>query len=176
MNLEELKSTNNEHNTKDKENKNSSKITKVLAVLATLIILILLALHSCGKQEQSKYGITLGTIEKSPRSQEELDELAEQGMFTTFLNKNLLIEKDGTANVMVQNAESNKYSAYVEYYLNDELIFKTDTIEPKYKQDLAKIDYKLEPGTYEAKAVFCIVDDLGNKLNTVTTPIKITKQ
>lgn len=163
---------------KDRTDKhgNKNKKHKIIAIII-LVVVALMLLNRCSNEKvSSRSRIAEGDIEAtSRRSKEQLEQAAEDGMFMTFLNKNIAVDKNNTANILVKNDKSNKYNATVEYWLDDELIYETDTILPGYKQEEAILDYDLAPGVHKAKAVFCIIDENGKNLNRVTIPVTITK-
>lgn len=162
--------TENIEDTKEKKKKGILKWT--IAII--IIIILILLLRSCGHTNHNV--ITQGDIASTSRkTSEELDQIAQEGMFTTFLNKNIAIDKNNVANILVKNDKNNKYNAVVEYYLDDELVYETEEISPGYKQEQAKMEYNFTKGTHELKAVFCIVDESGKELNKVTIPVMVTK-
>lgn len=164
--------TNPEQEPETKDTKKKSILKWIIAII--IIIVLLLLLRSCGSNDYNV--ITQGDIASTSRkTSEELDQIAQEGMFTTFLNKNIAIDKNNVANILVKNDKNNKYNAVVEYYLDEELVYKTEEISPGYKQEQAKMEYNFPKGTHKLKAVFCIVDENGKELNKVTIPVMVTK-
>lgn len=142
-------------------------------ILVIILILLALVLNKCSGKNSL---ITKGDIVASKTEKElQVETKDENNDFSVFLNKNVYVDKDGMANILVKNDVKNKYDAYVIYFIADKEIIRTDIIQPGYKQEYADIGKSLTEGEHKGKALFCIVDTEGNNLNTVTTPITITK-
>lgn len=173
---------NNEGENNKKKEKQQNKLLKIV-MLVIIILLLLLCFRSCYKFDSTSNGagiteIVEGDLDSIPRTVNDINTDSDINglMFSTFLNKNIFVDENNRANLLIKNDKSNSYNAYVEYYMNDNLIYKTDIISPGYKQEYADFStVKLNKGENDAKSVFCIIDVDGNKLNTVTIPIKITK-
>lgn len=172
---------NQENNKNKKEDKRKNVLLKIIT-LVIIILLLLLCFRSCYKSDSISSGITeivegdLDSISRTVNKVNNEDLDTNKLMFSTFLNKNVFVDENNRANLLIKNDKSNSYNAYVEYYIDGSLIYKTDIIAPGYKQEYADFtDVKLNNGENEAKSVFCIIDSDGTKLNTVTIPVKITK-
>lgn len=169
-----------EINDENDKNKKKNRLLEII-ILIIIILLLLLCFRSCYKFDTISSGITEiveGDLDSIPRTVNDINTDSDINglMFSTFLNKNIFVDENNRANLLIKNDKSNSYNAYVEYYMNDNLIYKTDIISPGYKQEYADFStVKLNKGENDAKSVFCIIDADGNKLNTVTIPIKITK-
>lgn len=106
-----------------------------------------------------------------------VDEAVEQGMFQVFMNTDITINSKNEANLLIQNSESNHYSAYVEIYKDTELLYKSDIIQPGYKIEHDKLKNDLDPGTYECKAYFHILDlDSNLEINKIGLSVAIKKE
>lgn len=171
---------NNENDKNKKRDKKKNRLLEII-ILVIIILLLLLCFRSCYKFDSISSGITEiveGDLDSIHRTVNDINTDSDINglMFSTFLNKNIFVDENNRANLLIKNDKSNSYNAYVEYYIDDSLIYKTDIISPGYKQEYADFsDVKLNKGENEAKSVFCIIDSDGTKLNTVTIPVKITK-
>ena len=164
------------------QNNKKKKRNKIVVVIIMLILLILLLSRCCSScSYMSPSDISQGGIEwnqpKASRDlQAEIDKAVEQGMFNVFMNTNIVF-KDGQSkgNLLIQNAETNTYPMYVEIYNNDNLLYKSDIIEPGYKIEEAKLDTVLSKGTYDCTAYFYVTDNNKEEVqNKIGLNIKIT--
>lgn len=183
--------TNNESNNEEKR-KGSDKrrlIIKISVIIAIIIILLLL-LFKCSTDyykpnelEIPDDNIVEGIIEipddqRSMEIQSEVDEIVKQGMFQVFMNTTITINEEGFANLLIQNSENNHYPVYVDISCGDKTIYKSGIIQTGYKLEQDKIVEDLEPGVYECKATFHILDssDTTKEINTVGLSVIIEKK
>lgn len=163
------------------QNNKKKKRNKIIAFLIMLLLLLLLLTRCCSScSNLSPSDISQGEIEwNQPRAsrdlQAEIDKAVEQGMFNVFMNTNVVF-KDGNSkgNMMIQNIDTNVYPMYVEIYNNDNLLYKSDIIDPGYKIEEAKLDTVLSKGTYDCTAYFYVTDSNKQEVqNKIGLNIKI---
>lgn len=164
------------------QNNKKKKRNKIIAFLITLLLLLLLLTRCCSScSNLSPSDISQGEIEwNQPRAsrdlQAEIDKAVEQGMFNVFMNTNIVFQ-DGNSkgNMMIQNIDTNVYPMYVEIYNDDNLLYKSDIIDPGYKIEEAKLDTVLSKGTYDCTAYFYVTDSNKQEVqNKIGLNIKIT--
>ena len=152
-----------------------------ICTLIFLIILLLLLLFKCSydyQQPISDNRIEQGVIDiPKDKAQQIVNEAVEQGMFQVFMNTNIKVDSENEANLLIQNSESNHYSAYVEIYNNDKLLYKSETIAPGYKLEQDKLQADLDPGTYDCKAIYHVIDPSTNsEINQVGLSVNLVKE
>lgn len=164
------------------QNNKKKKRNKIIAFLIILLLLLLLLTRCCSScSNMTPSDISQGEIEwNQPRAsrdlQAEIDKAVEQGMFNVFMNTNIVFQ-DGNSkgNMMIQNIDTNVYPMYVEIYNDDNLLYKSDIIDPGYKIEEAKLDTALSKGTYDCTAYFYVTDSNKEEVqNKIGLNIKIT--
>ena len=180
MNNEEIRDE--PQSQEQEQNNKKKKRNKIIAFLIMLLLLLLLLTRCCSScSNLSPSDISQGEIEwNQPRAsrdlQAEIDKAVEQGMFNVFMNTNVVF-KDGNSkgNMMIQNIDTNIYPMYVEIYNDDNLLYKSDIIDPGYKIEEAKLDTALSKGTYDCTAYFYVTDSNKEEVqNKIGLNIKIT--
>ncbi len=164
------------------QNNKKKKRNKIIAFLIMLLILLLLLTRCCSScSNLSPSDIAQGEIEwNQPRAsrdlQAEIDKAVEQGMFNVFMNTNIVFpDGNSKGNMMIQNIDTNVYPMYVEIYNDDNLLYKSDIIDPGYKIEEAKLDTALSKGTYDCTAYFYVTDSNKQEVqNKIGLNIKIT--
>lgn len=169
---------------KEKREEDKKKVKRriiKIGVLIFVIILLLLLLFKCSYDYSqpipNENRIEQGVINLPDKesAQQMVNEAVEEGMFQVFMNTNITINDKNEANLLIQNSESNHYSAYVEIYNGEDLIYKSGIIAPGYKLEVDKIEKELAPGKYECQAKFNIVDNNNQEINTIGLAVTITK-
>ncbi len=164
------------------QNNKKKKRNKIIAFLIILLLLLLLLTRCCSScSNMTPSDISQGEIEwNQPRAsrdlQAEIDKAVEQGMFNVFMNTNIVFQ-DGNSkgNMMIQNIDTNVYPMYVEIYNDDNLLYKSDIIDPGYKIEEAKLDTALSKGTYDCTAYFYVTDSNKEEVqNKIGLNVKIT--
>lgn len=163
------------------QNNKKKKRNKIIAFLIILLLLLLLTRCCSSCSNMTPSDISQGEIEwNQPRAsrdlQAEIDKAVEQGMFNVFMNTNIVFQ-DGNSkgNMMIQNIDTNVYPMYVEIYNDDNLLYKSDIIDPGYKIEEAKLDTALSKGTYDCTAYFYVTDNNKEEVqNKIGLNIKIT--
>ncbi len=164
-----------EPQSQEQNNKKKNKI--IVVVIVFLLLLSLLVYYFFSYRSDVLQGEIDWNQPKASRDlQAEIDRAVEQGMFNVFMNTNIIFQ-DGNSkgNVMIQNVNTNLYPMYVEIYNNDDLLYKSDIIEPGYKIEEAKLDTLLSKGIYDCVAYFYITDsDKEEVQNKIGLNVKIT--
>ena len=167
------------------QNNEKKKRNRIIEIIIVIILLLLLLTRCCGScsnlSSTNTSDISQGEIEwNQPRAsrdlQAEIDKAVEQGMFNVFMNTNIVFQ-DGNSkgNMMIQNIDTNIYPMYIEIYNNDNLLYKSDIIDPGYKIEEAKLDTVLSKGTYDCTAYFYVTDSNKEEVqNKIGLNIKIT--
>lgn len=163
------------------QNNKKKKRNKIIAFLIILLLLLLLTRCCSSCSNMTPSDISQGEIEwNQPRAsrdlQAEIDKAVEQGMFNVFMNTNIVFQ-DGNSkgNMMIQNIDTNVYPMYVEIYNDDNLLYKSDIIDPGYKIEEAKLDTALSKGTYDCTAYFYVTDSNKEEVqNKIGLNVKIT--
>lgn len=174
------------HTEREKQRESDKKKAKQriikIGILVFLIILLLLLLFRCSYDYQQPIPdnrIEQGTIDlpSKDEAQQLVNETVEQGMFQVFMNTDISVTSENEANLLIQNSESNHYSAYVEIYKDNELLYKSDTIQPGYKLEYDKLQKDLDAGAYDCTAYFHVVDTQDNsEINKIGLSVKLTKE
>lgn len=179
MNNEEIRDE--PQSQEQEQNNKKKKRNKIITFIIMLLLLLLLLTRCCSScSNMTPSDISQGEIEwNQPRAsrdlQAEIDKAVEQGMFNVFMNTNVVF-KDGNSkgNMMIQNIDTNVYPMYVEIYNNDNLLYKSDIIDPGYKIEEAKLDTVLSKGTYDCTAYFYVTDSNKQEVqNKIGLNIKI---
>jgi len=88
--------------------------------------------------------------------QQALNDIVEEGMFRISIASNIIAIEDGKAQLRIENNIQNRYIMQVSIYLdeNGEEIYSTNLIDPGYYIQEAELDKHLDPGEYQATAIF----------------------
>lgn len=165
----------------EEDNKKKSKHTtlKIIGIII-LLLLILLILFKCSYNPDTikSSGIEKGVINLASKEDTQLlvNQAVEQGMFQVFMNTDIQVNSNKEANLLIQNSKQNHYSTYIVIYKDDEVIYKSDIIEPGYKLEKDRIEYELEPGVHECTAYFIVLDNNGKELNKIGLQVRMAKE
>ena len=108
--------------------------------------------------------------------QEALNNIVEEGMFRISIASNIIAVEDGPAEVRIENNLQNRYVMKVDLYLDEtgEEIYATDLIDPGYYIQETKFHKHLDPGEYDATAIFtAFYPDTEEIVGTVGAQVKI---
>jgi len=108
--------------------------------------------------------------------QQALNNIVEEGMFRISIASDIIALEHGKAELRIENNLQNRYIMQVSIYLdeNGKEIYSTDLIDPGYYIQSAELDEHLEPGEYEATAVFtALYPDSEEIVGTVGANVKI---
>lgn len=116
--------------------------------------------------------------------QKALNEIVEEGMFRISIASTIIGIENGEAEMRIENNMTNRYIMQVSIYLDEtgEEIYATDLIDPGYYIQSAPFDKQLEPGEYEATAIFTalypdteeIVGTAGAQVRIIVYPSGVT--
>ena len=116
--------------------------------------------------------------------QKALNEIVEEGMFRISIASTIIGVENGEAEMRIENNMTNRYIMQVSIYLDEtgEEIYATDLIDPGYYIQSAPFDKQLEPGEYEATAIFTalypdteeIVGTAGAQVRIIVYPSGVT--
>ena len=91
--------------------------------------------------------------------QEAVDHEVEDGYFNMSINTSVPVFEDNSAALGIKNIESNSYDCIVTVTLDDGTeVFKSGGLAPGTEIDMVTLTQTLEPGDYEATAVFDIYE------------------
>lgn len=177
----DVNKTDLEQNQEQQQGRNKHRMIEIITFIILIIIIILLLLRSCGTDTStpiSDSSIEQGiiNIESGEDIQKRVNDVVEQGMFQVFMNTKIHVNSENEADLLIQNAESNHYAAYVEICIDDESIYKSGIIQPGYKLERDTIQADLALGTYDCTAYFHVVDENNSEINSIGLQIKITKE
>lgn len=172
-----------------KKRKNTNKWIVLLIILLLLLILLLGAVvfYFVAVQPTMQKQVTGGQREAAALQgslnimteeeiQEALNNTVEEGMFRISIASNIIAIEDGMAEIRIENNLQNRYIMQVTLTLDEtgEEIYRTGLIDPGYYIQSAKFDKHLDPGEYEATAVFtALYPDNENIVGTVGANVKI---
>lgn len=167
-------------NKSEKEENKKKKWMVRIGILVLLIIILLLLLSRCGCGCGSEDGRIVQGVIDIPESydiQGEVDRAVEEGMFKIFINANIHIKPNGSANLLIQNDADNHYPVYVTISHNEEMLYKSDIIHPGYKLESDKINFDFGPGVYDCVAAFHVLDkNQSDEINSINCLVKLTKE
>ena len=96
--------------------------------------------------------------------QQALNDIVEDGMFRISIASTIVAQQDGPAEMRIENKLQNQYIMQVTIYLTEQNengetvitreIYRTDLIDPGYYIEADKFDVQIDPGEYDALAVF----------------------
>ena len=168
--------------------KNNRKWTTLLILLLLLLILLLGAALTYfvfiepyqqktvgGKREAAALQGSLNVMTEE-EIQEALNNIVEEGMFRISLASNIIAIEDGMADVRIENNLQNRYVMQVTLTLDEtgEEIYRTGLIDPGYYIQQAEFNKHLDPGEYDATAIFtALYADTEEIVGTVGANVKI---
>lgn len=144
----------------------------ILNTVLLVIAIILALLMGCKCKNESdlmKGGIELVQPGTSVELQNRINKAIEVGLFNVFMNTDVqLASGNANANWLIQNVETNRYLVYVEVYnkANNDLIYKSDVIQPGYKIEEAQLTKPLPAGKYDCVAYFNVLEEVGGDVKT----------
>jgi len=92
--------------------------------------------------------------------QAELNRVVEEGMFNISIASAIVFESpDGEGEARIENIAANNYHMQVDIFLkdSDKPVYSSKLIQPGYSIQMIKLNRELEPGEYEATAVFSAI-------------------
>ena len=97
--------------------------------------------------------------------QEELNRVVEEGMFNISIASAIVFESpESEGEARIENVAANNYHMQVDIVLDEsgETVYSSKLIQPGYSIGNIKLSEKLEPGEYEATAIFSAItkDDM----------------
>lgn len=168
--------------------KNNRKWTTLLILLLLLLIMLLGAALTYfvfiqpyqqkavgGKREAAALQGSLNVM-TDEEIQEALNNIVEEGMFRISIASNIIAIEDGLADVRIENNLQNRYVMQVTIALDEtgEEIYRTGLIDPGYYIQQAEFSKHLDPGEYDATAVFtALYPDTEEIVGTVGANVKI---
>lgn len=176
-------------NAKKQQEKNNKNL--IIAVIILLLCFVLLLggvlLYFLYLQPMQKNQVKGGqreaaalqgslTFMTEEEIQEALNSIVEEGMFRISIASTILAEEDGMAQMRIENNMTNRYIMQVTMYLDEtgDEIYRTGLIDPGYYIQEAKFHKHLEPGEYDATAVFtALYPDTEELVGTVGANVKI---
>jgi len=177
---EETQETFENKNEKEEDKKKKWIVRIGILVLLIIVLLLLLSRCGCGCRCDTEDGRIVQGVIDIPESydiQGEVDRAVEEGMFRIFINANISVKPNGSANLLIQNDAENHYPVYVTITHNEELLYKSDIIRPGYKLESDKINFDFSPGVYECVAAFHVLDKgQSNEINSINCLVKLTKE
>ncbi len=109
--------------------------------------------------------------------QAELNRVVEEGMFNISIASAIVFETaDGEGEARIENIAANNYHMQVDIFLKDseKPIYSSKLIQPGYSIEKIKLNQKLQPGEYEATAIFsAITKDEMKLFGTAGAEIKL---
>lgn len=145
-----------------------------LAWLAVIVLFVLLtpqmtvshhtsdAVSSSVPAKNPEYGTI--QMQNNAKTQAEmmqmLNEQVEKGMFHVFMNTEITVNRDGQANLYIQNIPNNHDACIVEIrdQQSNTLYYQSQTIRPGYKVESDQLAVSLPKGKYPCLATFRITD------------------
>ena len=92
--------------------------------------------------------------------QAELNRVVEEGMFNISIASAIVFEStDSKGEARIENIEANNYHMQVDIFLDEtgECVYSSKLIQPGYSIEMIQLEEKLEPGEYEATAIFSAI-------------------
>ena len=109
--------------------------------------------------------------------QAELNRVVEEGMFNISIASAIVFEApDAEGEARIENVAANNYHMQVDIILDEsgETVYSSKLIQPGYSIENIKLSEKLEPGEYEATAIFSAITKNDMKLfGTAGAQIKL---
>ena len=132
------------------------------ALIALLLIALLLAGFGIWKfMNLSPEEATGGAFydQSASEIQEAVDHEVEDGYFNMSINTSVPVFEDNSAAIGIRNIESNQYDCIVTVTLDDGTeVYKSGGLAPGSELSMVTLTQDLEPGDYEATAVFEIIE------------------
>ena len=159
-------------------NRGEGGFNKRKALIALLVVALLLGGFGIWKfMNLSPEEATGGAFydQSASEIQEAVDHEVEDGYFNMSINTSVPVFEDNSAAIGIRNIESNQYDCIVTVTLDDGTeVYKSGGIAPGNELEMVTLTQKLEPGDYEATAVFEIIEQ--NEAHTVAgqTASKLT--
>lgn len=159
-----------------------------LALAVTVIGFMALVLFAAnvGRSDVTKGALDLdvGSVESPEDIQARLDAAGTDAGVELYMNSNIvMLTGNATANLLIQNAESNSSDQQVYLYLNNDdagvdgeevLLYKSDIIPPGYKIESARLRESLDEGSYPCRAEFHVLDSDGEDKAVIEAPVTVT--
>ncbi len=169
------------------------KKNKTIVVLLVLIIVALLLGGAAGyyflvyqpahqakqvKGGQREAAALQGSLQVMTEEeiQEALNHIVEEGMFRISIASNIIAIEDGMAEMRIENNMTNRYVMQVDILLDEtkDVIYSTALIDPGYYIQEAQFDKHLDPGEYNATAIFtALYPDTEDVVGTAGANVKI---
>lgn len=132
------------------------------ALIALLLAALLLAGFGAWKfMNLSPEEATGGAFydQSASQIQEAVDHEVQDGYFNMSINTSVPVFDDNSAAIGIRNIESNQYDCIVTVALEDGTeVYKSGGLAPGTELDMVTLTQDLEPGDYEATAVFEIYE------------------
>lgn len=159
-----------------------------LALAAGVIGFMALVLFAAnvGRSDVTKGALDLdvGSAESAEDIQARLDAAGMDAGVELYMNSNIvMLTGSATANLLIQNAESNSSDQQVYLYLDNDdagtdgeevLLYKSDIIPPGYKIESARLRESLDEGSYDCRAEFHVLDSDGEDKAVIEAPVTVT--
>lgn len=171
---------------KKKKKRASRKWLILLLILLLLLILIgggILVYKINQKREFERYQFDTeamaGRIQMMTEEeiQAELNRVVEEGMFNISIASAIVFESpESEGEARIENVAANNYHMQVDIILDEsgETVYSSKLIQPGYSIGNIKLSEKLEPGEYEATAIFsAITKDEMKLFGTAGAQIKL---
>lgn len=161
----------------------------ILAATVIGFMALVLFAANVGRSDVTKGALDLdvGNAESAEDIQARLDAAGEDAGVELYMNSNIvMLTGNATANLLIQNAESNSSDQQVYLYLNNDdggadfedseevLLYKSDIIPPGYKIESARLRESLDEGSYSCRAEFHVLDSDGEDKAVIEAPVTVT--
>ena len=131
-------------------------------VIVILLIALLFAgfcLYKCANLTPEEATGGAFYDQSAAQIQEAVDHEVEDGYFNMSINTSVPVFEDNTAAIGIRNIESNSYDCTVTVTLDDGTeVYTSGGLAPGTELDMVTLTQQLEPGDYEATAVFDIYE------------------
>lgn len=156
-----------------------------IAVTILLLLLLLFGIHACTSKPVDSGGLEMGVIDQDlfdnnvdrERLQAALNQQVEAGMVNMFMNTNVDVAEDGSANWLIQNVEQNQFSMQIDVRDSETgtLLYSSPVIDPGYKIEFGNVIADLPEGTHPCVAEFSIIDQgTSVSVNRIGLKINVT--
>ncbi len=134
----------------------------VIAAIAIILALIFALFMFMNSTQETNRGGSMGQLEgkTTEEIQAELNKVVDEGMFNISI-ASLVEFEDGTSEgeIKIENSPANHYLMQVDVVLEDgTTVYESPILEPNYHIQTAKLTKDLDPGTYQATAMFHALD------------------
>lgn len=175
-----------------KKKKESNKLYIIIAILSFLLCISFsqtvtqIYREHVQKQQEKEYeftgttGLLEGEIDLTDKEelQRRVNEAVEKSMFQIFINSDIKIDKNGVADIGIQNNKNNHYDCFVtidDHEGNE--IYKSPVMKPGFKVEADVLNCEFEEGkTYDCISHFYALDANGEIINCINGEIKITQR